>query len=64
VDCHLGRVGAGDEIGRAEQIEEMLVVQPLATMNDLIAHHGNVRRRPAKSGRTELEKEARYFAER
>jgi hypothetical protein len=57
VDRHLGRVGAWDEVGGAEQIEELLVAEPLTPRDQLLAHHGDVGRRPAESRRAEAQEE-------
>lgn len=61
VDCHFGRIGTGNEIGRAEQIKKLLGCQPLAADDDFIVHERNVRGRSAKSREAKLEEEPGNF---
>jgi hypothetical protein len=37
VDHHLGRVLPGNQVGRAEQVEKVLLVHPLAPVDDLVS---------------------------
>jgi len=42
VHGQLGRVGAGDEAGNGEVVEEILVSEPLAALDEVPAHDGDV----------------------
>ena len=64
VDGQLGRVGAGDEVGGAEQVEELLARQPAAPADDLVLHHRDVRRGAAEGRRAQPQEEPRQLAER
>jgi hypothetical protein len=44
VDGELGGVGARDQIGRTEIVQELLEGEPAATAHYLVFHHGDVRR--------------------
>jgi len=48
VDGELRRARTGDEIRRAEQIQELLAREPLAAADRLVLHHGDVRRGPTE----------------
>jgi hypothetical protein len=61
VDRHLGGVGAGDEVRRAEQVEVLLLGEPAAPLDDLVVKEGDVRGRSAKGGEAEAEKEGGDF---
>ena len=63
MDRHLGGVRAGDEICRAERIEELLVVHPFATLYHFIMHHANVRSGTSKPGNAEFEEKGGNFCE-
>ena len=63
VDRQLGRVRPGDEVRRAEQVEELLVRQPLAAPDDLVLHHRDVRGGAAEGGRAQPEEEQRQFTQ-
>jgi hypothetical protein len=39
---HLGRVRPRDEVGRAKQVEEVSLGEPLAAIDDFIMQHSNV----------------------
>ena len=57
MDGHLGRIGAGDQVGCSEQVEEGLVIHPSAAPDDLVTHDGDMGRRPAEGREPEPEKE-------
>ena len=61
MDGHLGRVRPGDQVRRAQQVEELLVAQPLAPLDDLIVHHADVRGRPAEAGDPQLQEQGDDF---
>src|SRR5689334_1818523 len=63
VDRELRRIRTGNQAGRAEVVEKLLVCEPAATANDFVLHHRDVRRRTAERDRTEPEEEERDFAE-
>jgi len=63
VDGHLRRVRTWNEIRRAEEIEELLPRHPLASPDDLVLHHRDVRRRPAEGDGTELQEEPGKLAQ-
>ena len=42
MDHHFGRIGAGDQIGGADEVEKMFSGQPLAPRHGLIFEHGDV----------------------
>ncbi len=54
-------LGPGIRLSRAEQIEELLIAQPLTAAHDFVAHHADVRRRAAESERAQLEENLRHF---
>lgn len=64
VDGHFGGVGAGDEVGRADQVEELLIGEPLPPSNDLVAHHRDVRSRTAEGGGAQAQEQSGDLAER
>src|SRR5262245_25153193 len=64
VNGHLGRIRAGDQIRRAEQIEKLVVRKPAASPDDLILDHRDVRRRAAERDHAQLEEEERKVYER
>ena len=51
---HLGGIRAGNQVGGAEEVEELLVVEPATALNYLLLHHRNVRRGPPEGDRAEL----------
>lgn len=63
MDRHLGGVGSGDQVGRAEEIEECLAGHPAAARDDFLFHHGDVDGRPAHRGAAKLQKQKRKFPE-
>src|SRR4030095_489805 len=64
VNGHLGRIRAGDQIRRAEQVEKLVARKPAASPDDLILHHRDVRRRAPERDHAQLEKEERKLFER
>ena len=64
VDGHLGRVGAGDQVGRPEQVEELGLREPAPAADDLMLHQGDVRRRAAEGGRPQAEEQPGQLAQR
>ena len=56
VDRHFCRIGTGDQVGRAQQIEELFIRQPFTAEDDFIVHDRNVRGRSAKRSESQLEK--------
>ena len=61
---HLRRVGAGDEIRCAEQVQKLRFRQPPAARDHFIFHHGDMGRRPAERGEAEPEKQPGEFPKR
>jgi hypothetical protein len=57
VDRHLGGVGAGDEVGRPQEVEELRGREPAPPLDDLPLHHGDVGGRPPERGGTEPQEE-------
>jgi hypothetical protein len=49
VHRHLGRVRAGQQVGRGHQVEEVAPVDPAALLDDLLVHHRDVGDRPART---------------
>ena len=64
VDGQLGRVGPRNQVGRAEVVEKLLAGEPVTTTDDLVLHHGDVRRRAPEGDGAELQEESRQLAER
>jgi hypothetical protein len=64
VDGHLGRVGPGDQVRRAQQVEEFLAAHPGSPAHHLVFHHRDVRGGPAEGRGAEAEKEKRDLGER
>jgi hypothetical protein len=64
VDDHLGGVRAGDQVGRAQQVEEVGVCDPPAARDDLVAQHGDMGRRPAEGGEAEPQGQQRNLRHR
>ena len=60
---HLGRVGAGNQVGRGEQIEKVGVGQPPPPLDDLVPHHRDVRGRSAEGGHPQAQKQAGQLAD-
>jgi hypothetical protein len=48
VDGQLGAVGPGDQVGRADEVDEALVADPAPTADDLVVHHRDVPGRAAE----------------
>jgi hypothetical protein len=63
VDRQLGRVRAGNEVGRAEKIEKLLARHPGPPAHDLLFHERDVRGRAAERGCAEPEEEQRQLAQ-
>ena len=57
VDRHLGRVGTRDEIGGADEVEELVARHPLPTTHHFIFHHREVRRGTAKGRAAEAKEQ-------
>src|ERR1051326_13496 len=64
VNRHLGRVRPGDQVRRAQVIQELLTREPAPAAHDLVLHHGDVGRGAAERDGAELEKQDRQRAER
>src|SRR5207249_5707549 len=64
VNRHFRRVWSGNQIRRAQVVEELLAREPAAAPHDLVLHHGDVRRGTAEGDGAELEKQKRQLAER
>src|SRR5262245_50051469 len=62
MDRHLRRVRSGDEVGRAEEVEELLSRQPATPADDLVLHQRDVSGGATEPDDAELEKEARDLA--
>jgi len=54
VDRHLGRIRAGDQIRRADQVQKVLSRQPTAAFDHLVFHQSQMRGRTAEADRTQL----------
>jgi hypothetical protein len=48
VAMYTERRRAGDDVAGADQVEKIVLGQPLPLFDDLPAHHGDVRRRPTE----------------
>ena len=55
VDGQLGGAGPGQQVGRPDQVEELLLGDPAAAADDLGVHEGDVGGRTAKTDRAQLE---------
>jgi hypothetical protein len=64
VDRQLGGVRSGDQVGRTNPLEELLIVHPVAAADDLVAHERNVRSRAAEADDSEFGEQARNFLQR
>ena len=64
VDRQLGRVGSGDEVGGAYQVDEPVVVEPAPPHHDFVAHHRDVRGGSAEANRSQLEEQERQLTKR
>jgi hypothetical protein len=49
VDGQLGGTGAGDQVGRPDQVEELLLADPAAASHDFLVHEGDVGGGPPKA---------------
>jgi hypothetical protein len=58
VNGELGRVGAGDEVRRAEQVEKLFVRKPLSADDHFLVHHRDVRGWASERSGAELEEES------
>src|SRR5439155_10863000 len=63
VDRHFGRIGSGDKVGGAHQVDELFVRQPATSSHHLVFHQGDVRRRPAKTDGAEFQEKPREFVQ-
>jgi len=61
VDRHLGGVGPGDQVGDAEEVDELRIADPAPAPHELLAHHRDVGRRPAEGHDTEAQEHAHDF---
>src|SRR5690606_26279382 len=64
VHRHLGRVRPGDEVRDAEVVEELLVGEPAALLDEFAAHDGEVRGGTTEGDEAQTEKVADDFGER
>jgi hypothetical protein len=64
VDRHLGRVRAGDQVGRPEKVEELVAGQPPPAADDLVFHQGDVGGGSAERGEPEPQEHGRDLPER
>jgi hypothetical protein len=58
---YLGSVRSGDEISRADQVQEALLIYPAAAVYRLTVHERDIYRRAAETESAELEKEQSYL---
>ena len=63
-DCQLGRAWTGDEVRRAEKVEEFLSGEPRPSTDHLLLHHRDVSRWTAKGSQTQAQKEEHHVAHR
>ena len=54
MDGHLGRVRSRDQVGGAQQVEELLIAQSLAPFDGFIVEHGDMRAGPPKAVKPNL----------
>ncbi len=54
MDRHFGGIGSGDQVGSAEQVEEFLIREPLAALDDLGVHQADMRSRSAEGSEPQL----------
>ena len=54
----------GDQVGRTDEIEELLARQPLPATHHLVLHHRDVRGGATERGEAELAEQQRELAER
>jgi hypothetical protein len=59
-DCQLGRAWTGDEVHRAEKVEEFLSGEPRPSTDHLLLHHRDVSRWTTKSSQTQAQKEEHH----
>jgi hypothetical protein len=55
VDGYLGGVGAGDEVGGSNEVQEFLVIDPLALTDGLALHDGDVSGRASERESPQLQ---------
>jgi hypothetical protein len=63
MDRHLRRIGAGDQVRGAEQVEKFLPGEPLAPPRYFLFHHVDMSGRPSESNGAQLEKKPRQFGQ-
>src|SRR5690606_1479013 len=63
VHCHFRRVRTGNQVGGANQIEEVFTGNPLALLYDFVLHHRDVRCRSAEGNAPEPEEDEGDFFE-
>ncbi len=62
MDHHFGGIGAGDQVGGAQQVQEFLFAEPAAAENHFVVQHGDVRGRAAEGRETQAQKEQRQLS--
>ena len=63
MDGHFGGVGAGDEVGGADEVEEFVAGEPAAAVDGFVVPHGDVDGGAAEGGEAEFAEEEGDFAE-
>jgi hypothetical protein len=58
VDRHFGGIGAGDQVDRAQQVQELLAGNPAPAPDYFILHYGDVRGGSAEGGRSQSQEQA------
>lgn len=61
VNGHFRRVRTGNQIRCSQQVQEFGVGHPLPAPDHLILHHRDMRRRPSKRNRAQLQKERSHL---
>ena len=64
VHRHFSRIRPGNQIRRADHIDELSLRKPLPLIDELALHQRDVRQRPAKSRRAQSQKQKEKFAQR
>src|SRR5579871_4989423 len=61
---HLRAIRTGNKIGRADQIEEMVMIHPVPPVDHFFLHHSDMRRGTAECGQPEATEKSCQLARR
>lgn len=63
MDGEFRRIGAGDEVGRAHQIQKFVFREPTAMADHFVFHHGDVRSRSAEGREAQTKEQPGQFGQ-